>query len=692
MVEWCVIKERLIGKHLSSLSAEKSAHFSFCDHELRINILLKYVSPICGKPLASGDINRHLDNEHFEISNPSKKKNSVETIQSTLNFRRKSSSSEDKNKTTSIKRPLPNTQDLSAHQLPPSSPIPTILASTPSESRKKSRLDPPSTSNDKPLAERVRPQKLEEFQGQPHLKIALQTIVTSGNSIILWGPSGSGKTTLARCLKNLLNEQQQQPETENHMRKKYDFYELSATEFSTSEWKKILDLYHLSATSTSTSSNTTSNRKIDSFYVKSSSSILNSQNIVPIIFIDEVQRLNKSQQDLFLPFIESGRIIMILATTENPSFRLTTPLQSRCRLLKLAKHDREDIKLILERAITIEKSSSSSSSIEVEIDSKMVDVLADLADGDARVALSNLEILLHALKLHPALNHQDLIKILGHKFLIYDRNGDNHYDLISALHKSIRGGDADAGLYWLARMLEGGEDPLYVARRLIRMASEDIGLSNPNALTQAVSAYQATQLLGMPECDCILAQVVVMLAESTKSVRTYKAYKKAKALVNALPSYPVPIHLRNAPTKMMSELGYGAEYKYEPDYAHPIYQGFMPPELVNPSTTVSGSTSDNQESIGYPFLNPRSKRIDQQTSSEDDNQGNDINHSDPQKDDQIPRQVLDNGSYQITSQSTDQSSCKEGTLIDLDLLRQWEKRFNRGKPWIGRDRLQQQQQ
>ncbi|KAI9624844.1 hypothetical protein H4Q26_016619 [Puccinia striiformis f. sp. tritici PST-130] len=664
MVEWCVIKERLIGKHLSSLSAEKSAHFSFCDHELRINILLKYVSPICGKPLASGDINRHLDNEHFEISNPSKKKNSVETIQSTLNFRRKSSSSEDKT------RLLPSS-------LPPSSPIPTILASTPSESRKKSRLDPPSTSNDKPLAERVRPQKLEEFQGQPHLKIALQTIVTSGNSIILWGPSGSGKTTLARCLKNLLNEQQQQPETENHMRKKYDFYELSATEFSTSEWKKILDLYHLSATSTSTSSNTTSNRKIDSFYVKSSSSILNSQNIVPIIFIDEVQRLNKSQQDLFLPFIESGRIIMILATTENPSFRLTTPLQSRCRLLKLAKHDREDIKLILERAITIEKSSSSSSSIEVEIDSKMVDVLADLADGDARVALSNLEILLHALKLHPALNHQDLIKILGHKFLIYDRNGDNHYDLISALHKSIRGGDADAGLYWLARMLEGGEDPLYVARRLIRMASEDIGLSNPNALTQAVSAYQATQLLGMPECDCILAQVVVMLAESTKSVRTYKAYKKAKALVNALPSYP---------------LGYGAEYKYEPDYAHPIYQGFMPPELVNPSTTVSGSTSDNQESIGYPFLNPRSKRIDQQTSSEDDNQGNDINHSDPQKDDQIPRQVLDNGSYQITSQSTDQSSCKEGTLIDLDLLRQWEKRFNRGKPWIGRDRLQQQQQ
>ena len=156
---------------------------------------------------------------------------------------------------------------------------------------------------------------------------------------------------------------------------------------------------------------------------------------------------------MFLPFIESGRIIMILATTENPSFRLTTPLQSRCRLLKLTKHDREDIKLILERAITIEKSSSSSSSIEVEIDSKMVDVLADLADGDARVALSNLEILLHALKLHPALNHQDLIKILGHKFLIYDRNGDNHYDLISALHKSIRGGDADAGLYWLARML-----------------------------------------------------------------------------------------------------------------------------------------------------------------------------------------------------------------------------------------------
>ncbi|POV97366.1 hypothetical protein PSTT_15092 [Puccinia striiformis] len=606
---------------------------------------------------ASGDINRHLDNEHFEISNPSKKKNSVETIQSTLNFRRKSSSSEDKNKTTSIKRPLPNTQDLSAHQLPPSSPIPTILASTPSESRKKSRLDPPSTSNDKPLAERVRPQKLEEFQGKlTNSQKKFTYFILCLADLIL----KKQDNLISKSPYKLLNRKSYE--------KKYDFHELSATEFSTSEWKKILDLYHLStATATSTSSNTTLDRKIDSFYVKSSSSIMNSLNIVPIIFIDEVQRLNKSQQDLFLPFIESGRIIMILATTENPSFRLTTPLQSRCRLLKLTKHDREDIKLILERAITIEKSSSSSSSIEVEIDSKMVDVLADLADGDARVALSNLEILLHALKLHPALNHQDLIKILGHKFLIYDRNGDNHYDLISALHKSIRGGDADAGLYWLARMLEGGEDPLYVARRLIRMASEDIGLSNPNALTQAVSAYQATQLLGMPECDCILAQVVVMLAESSKSVRTYKAYKKAKALVNSLPSYPVPIHLRNAPTKMMSELGYGAEYKYEPDYAHPIYQEFMPSELVNPSPTVRGSTSEDQSTIGYPFLNPRSKRIDQQTSSEDDNQGNDINHSDPQKDDQIPRQTLDNGTYQINSQSTDQSSCKEGTLIDLDL-------------------------
>ncbi|KAA1129323.1 hypothetical protein PGTUg99_027097 [Puccinia graminis f. sp. tritici] len=225
------------------------------------------------------------------------------------------------------------------------------------------------------------------------------------------------------------------------------------------------------------------------------------------------------------------------------------------------------------------------------------------------------------------------------------------------------------------------------ARRLIRMASEDIGLSNPMAVTQAVSAYQATQLIGMPECDCILAQVVVMLAESPKSVRTYKGYKRAKALVNSLPSYPVPIHLRNAPTKMMNELGYGAEYKYEPDYAHPIYQEFVPPEVVDRGTR-QGSSND-MDTISYPFLVPRSIRIDQHSSSCSDHQRT-KDDDDYQNKTGSSHQDYNKSSLQtVTSQPT-QSVTIDGQLVDLDLLRQWEVKVNHGQPWIGRNRLQQQ--
>jgi len=371
---------------------------------------------------------------------------------------------------------------------------------------------------------------------------------------------------------------------------------------------------------------------------------------------------------------------MIFATTENPSFRLTTPLLSRCRLLKLNPHSPDEIKQILLRALQMEKSSSSSS---VDVDSAMIDLLSDSADGDARVALSNLEIIIHALQLDPHLDHQALKEIIGKKFLLYDQSGDNHYELISALHKSIRGGDADAGLYWLARMLEGGEDPLYVARRLIRMASEDIGMSNPSALTQAVSAYQATQLIGMPECDCILAQVVVMLAESPKSVRTYKAYKKAKAFVSSFPSYPVPLHLRNAPTKLMSDLGYFADYKYEPDYAHPIYQEFLPKEVIEMQGKLSRGEA-GARSAG--FLQPGTQRIERQVSSNENDNHHDHRHVAREGGGEPPPKGLDT----LANDSSDKWTTPEGKLVDLHLLRQWEDHFNQGQPWIGRHHLHPQ--
>ncbi|BGP33284.1 DNA-dependent ATPase mgs1 [Rhodotorula toruloides] len=218
------------------------------------------------------------------------------------------------------------------------------------------------------------------------------------------------------------------------------------------------------------------------------------------------------------------------------------------------------------------------------VDPPLVRFLAAAADGDARVALSSLELALSATRdTNGKISRDELKRSLRKAHLQYDRTGDAHYDTISALHKAVRGGDANAALYWLARMLEGGDDPLYVARRLIRMASsasEDVGNANPLALPQAVAAYQATQLIGMPECDCILAQVVVVLAESPKSVRTYKAYNAAKKLVKESENYPVPLHIRNAPTGLMKQLGYGRDYRYEPGYAHPVYQPFLPPELV----------------------------------------------------------------------------------------------------------------
>ncbi|KAK4055844.1 DNA-dependent ATPase mgs1 [Microbotryomycetes sp. JL221] len=402
----------------------------------------------------------------------------------------------------------------------------------------------------KPLAEKMRPIQLDDLVGQQDLLgegALLRQLIEQDRvgSCIFWGPPGSGKTTLARVIAG---------------RTSSVFKELSATNASVADLRKVFE---------------------------DAKNLLLLTGRKTIIFIDEIQRFTKAQQDYLLPVLESGTISLIASTTENPSFRINGALLSRCRVFVLRKLEADDIFKLLVRALRMhalsDPESEPSSPMPVPagpIDASLLRFLASASDGDARVALSSLELALAATTdTTKPLSRQRLKAQLRKAHLQYDRTGDQHYDTISALHKSIRGSDADASLYWLARMLEGGDDPLYVARRLIRVASEDVGSANPQALPQAVAAYQACQLVGMPECDVMLAQTVVMLAESPKSVRVYQAYNKAKALVKEQEGYTVPMHIRNAPTKLMKELGYGRHYKYEPSYSHPVYQPFWPREL-----------------------------------------------------------------------------------------------------------------
>ena len=293
-----------------------------------------------------------------------------------------------------------------------------------------------------------------------------------------------------------------------------------------------------------------------------------------ILFIDEIHRWNKAQQDALLPHVEKGIIILIGATTENPSFEVRGALLSRCRVFVLKQLGQTEIAEIIKRALRDKERGLGQ--LKIKIADDVINFLASMSNGDARVALNVLE---YTAELNPEISADIIKQAFQKSHLLYDKDGEEHYNIISALHKALRGSDADAGLYWLARMVEAGEDPLYIARRLVRFASEDIGLANSRALEQAVAVYQACHFMGLPECNVILAQAVVYLAKCEKSNELYLAYNQAASDVREQGNLPVPLHIRNAPTKLMKDLGYGQDYKYSPDYVYKEKQEYLPEKL-----------------------------------------------------------------------------------------------------------------
>ncbi|GLI33354.1 replication-associated recombination protein A [Desulforhabdus amnigena] len=382
-----------------------------------------------------------------------------------------------------------------------------------------------------PLAERMRPVAIDEFVGQTHLlgegKI-LHRLLRSGKlqSLILWGPPGCGKTTLAGIIAK---------QTQTHL------ISLSAVTAGTREIRAAVE-------------------EALAVWVREKKHTL--------LFMDEIHRLNKAQQDTLLPHVENGTLFLLGATTENPSFEIIRPLLSRAQVLVLEPLKEKDLKSLIQRSLqdTVKGLGKFSATLTKEAE----DYLLAASGGDARIVLNALETAVSTTAPTEAnsgrvIDLQTMQESLLRKAIHYDKGGEEHFNLISALHKSIRGSDPDAGLYWLARMLDAGEDPIYIARRLVRMASEDIGLADPMALVEAVAALQSYQLLGTPEGELALAQVVVYLALSPKSNTIYEAFGKAMEMARKTGTYPVPLHIRNAPTTLLKELGYGREYRYPHD-------------------------------------------------------------------------------------------------------------------------------
>lgn len=392
------------------------------------------------------------------------------------------------------------------------------------------------SDNNRPLADRMRPTSFDDVLGQEHLLAEgslFASAIKTGNfpSIIFWGSAGCGKTTMARLIA------------------KYSgalFVQLSAVSHATSDLRKVFE-----------------QAEIDKGAGKRT-----------ILLIDEIHRFNRSQQDLFLPYIENGTIILIGATTENPSFELNSALLSRCKVLILNRLD-------LANLIKLTYKAEEFTGKKLPLDDEARTTLCAIADGDARYLLNMVEELLTVTK---PINSEELLRLIQKRMPVYDKSGDGHYNLISALHKSLRGSDVDAALYWFARMLDGGEEPLYILRRLVRFASEDIGLADPNALLQTIAAKDAFEFIGAPEGYVNIAQAVVYLATAPKSIGVYRAINKSMADAKKNGSLSPPKHILNAPTKMMKEVGYGDGYIYDPDTKDGFSgQNYFPDEMPRTS-------------------------------------------------------------------------------------------------------------
>jgi putative ATPase len=520
--------------------------------------------PICGKPVRPRDINSHLDSACQSYIDTGEQPNGASSQNPSSSQKPPVSSFF---QTPAAKRatcdPIPKAEaspTLSLHQRqngsspltqpqrkrsfedvdsrPPVQQDGEYLEKTPDEPSSK-KCKPNAFQKAAPLAERMRPHTLDDVCGQ---ELVGQSGVLRGlieqdrvPSMILWGGAGTGKTTIARCIASMVGSR---------------FVEINSTSSGVAECKKIF---------------------------AEARGELGLTGRKTIIFCDEIHRFSKSQQDVFLGPVESGQVTLIGATTENPSFKVQNALLSRCRTFTLQKLTDEDLLRILERALAQEGPSYTPSDL---VDTELLKYLSAFSDGDARTALNLLELAM-GLSVRPSMTKEDIKSSLT-KTLVYDRAGDQHYDTISAFHKSVRGSDPDAALYYLARMLQSGEDPLYIARRMIVIASEDVGLADNSMLSLATSTYTAAEKIGMPECRISMAHCTVALSLAPKSTRAYRGLNNAFAALNepGVASLPIPIHLRNAPTKLMKELGYGDQYKYNPNYKEgKVVQEYLPEQL-----------------------------------------------------------------------------------------------------------------